>query len=92
MSLEDEFKSFALDSKQFQGKVLAWMDNTTDHIKAVSSKASEIREELRDHEKDVDAHGLGASGKTSSSIVAWGGLAVAILALFVPMLFALMKK
>ena len=75
---------------QFQGKVLAGLDNNSEHTIAVSKKADQVRDELNDHKESANAHGIAASEKSGESMFGkWTsiiGLAISILTMIV-MLF-----
>lgn len=83
MGLDDDFRRFAMESREFQGKAMAWMQNHGEHLKAVSNKADDIRDELQDHAKDDNAHGLGGERRGRGAVVgAIGAILGAIVAAF----------
>lgn len=82
MSLEKDFQAFALQSKEFQGKVIASLENLNSHVVSVSGKADTVRKELNDHKDMPNAHGLDSARKSGGQIVSWLALAISALGAF----------
>lgn len=74
--LEDMLREDLLASREFRGAVRTDLQGIKDHVSAVSRKADSIRSDLSSHEKSQEAHGMGASYKTSNGVIA--AIAVAI--------------
>ena len=83
MSLEDDFHQFAADSREFQGKALARLDNLKEHVESVSRKTEGVREDLASHKENITAHGAGAASKSTARVLSWLGFVVSACALAV---------
>ena len=89
-SFLDRYQQDRVVDAQFQGKVLAGLDNNAEHTIAVSKKADQVRGELNEHRDNANAHGLASAEKRGDSMFGkWTsiiGLAISILTMIV-MLF-----
>ena len=59
----------------------AHKENTDDHINAVSSNVKAVAKDLSEHKEKTDAHGTGEGRRVLDTVVKWGSLAIAALAL-----------
>ena len=77
--MSDEITTILLGLKQDMGKVLQGQENLTAHINAVSDKANRIRDEISEHSRDSEAHGIGTALRTIKIV---GSVAGGLLAAF----------
>ncbi len=52
----EDFEQFARDSREFQGKVLQWMEGKGEHITAISLGVKDVRNDLSEHKENKEAH------------------------------------
>lgn len=60
------------------GRIESRMSAADSHLRAVSDKATRIEGKIDNHALDVEAHGLGAVGKSHSGTIAVISLIVAV--------------
>lgn len=83
--MDERMFEFMQETTRTLGRIEAKVDNTVSHVGAVSRKADNIRDELREHAQDDGAHGMGGERRATISVrewIAWAmggaGLALAL--------------
>lgn len=79
MEIPKEILDHMLSTNTALGRIEAGQDKTLEYLNAVNANTKEVKKDLIEHKLDNEAHGKKAEGKVSAALIAWSGLAVALM-------------